>query len=57
MVPPDNVPPVDEGEDPIPPEPGSGEVVVDGPPTSQSLKVERRSSPIAAIEGGVALEQ
>ncbi len=32
IVPPDDVPPIDDGGDPIPPEPGPGEVVVDGPP-------------------------
>jgi type I restriction enzyme, R subunit len=38
IIPPDNVPPTSDDEDPIPPEPGSDEVIVDGEPPRIAIR-------------------
>ena len=45
VVPPDDVPPVDDDEDPIPSEPGADETVVDGEPPNINLPPDRGDGP------------
>ena len=42
IVPPDDVPPRDDGDDPIPPEPGEDETIIDSPPRPYPLDGQQK---------------
>ena len=51
ITPPDDVPPIDDDEDPIPPEPGDDEVIVDGEPPDINLAARRQNGAKVYVDG------
>ena len=51
VSPPDDVPPVGDGEDPIPPTPSEDEIIVDGPPSDITLPIDREKRQKIYVDG------
>ncbi len=57
VAPPDDVPPPDDTDDPIPPEPGEGEIIVDGFPEGPTGGESRRKIYVDGVKATIIAER